>query len=342
MHSEIHEQPALLRSLLDGNAGPVNDTAAQLAGKEFNYIVIAARGTSDNAARYAKYLWAAHCHKPVALATPALFTRYDMQPDLTGALVVGISQSGESPDLVAVLEAGKHQGRPTLAITNRPESPLATAADLVIDIHAGEETAVAATKTYTAELMAIAMLSSAWNDWELRQELTLLGDYADLVLDKEDEISDAAHSYTHIDSAVVLGRGFNYASAWEWALKLQEVTYVLAHPFSAADFRHGPKALVAPGLPVLAISPAGPVLDETVELLEEMTATRGVRSVVISNSSRALRAANHPIPLPRSTAEWVSPIPAIVAAQLFTWHLARARRLDPDEPRGLSKITRTT
>ncbi len=341
LYSEILEQPNVFRNALTANRKPIPDVATRLDVLDFSYALIAARGTSDNAARYAKYLWAAHNGIPVALAAPSLFTSYGAPPRLDDALVVGISQSGESPDLVAVMEEGRTQGRPTLAITNEPESPLADRADMVIDIKAGEELAVAATKTYTAQLLAVAMLSATMDPEHSGEELARAPAYVERVLGEQQLIADIAADFADMRACAVLGRGFNHSTAYEWALKVQEVTYVLAHPYSTADFRHGPIAVVEPGFPILAVAPDGPLFGDMLELLTDLTATRHSRSVVISNRSEALETARYGIPLPDQMPEWVSPLVAIVAAQLFTYHLGTVKGLDTDKPRGLTKITKT-
>jgi glucosamine--fructose-6-phosphate aminotransferase (isomerizing) len=341
MRSEIGEQPAVFARVLDENKGPMADVARQLGSSGFEYALIAARGTSDNAARYAKYLWAAHNRIPVALAAPSLFTSYNRPPKLDGALVVGISQSGESPDLVAVVTEGRRQGRPTLVITNEPDSPMARQADMVIDIQAGRELAVAATKTYTTQLLAVAMLSAALDPEHTAAELGNLSTYAQSVLDSEEIIVGVAANFADMRACAVLGRGYNHSTAYEWALKVQEVTYALAHPYSTADFRHGPIAVVEPGFPILAIAPDGPLFDDMLALLEKVTKQRHARSVAISNRPEALESARYGIALPVGMPEWISPIPSIIAAQLFTYHLGTIKGLDTDQPRGLTKVTKT-
>jgi glucosamine--fructose-6-phosphate aminotransferase (isomerizing) len=268
-----------------------------------------------------------------------LFTSYNRPPDLGGALVVGISQSGESPDLVAVVAEGRKQGRPTLAITNERDSPLAQQADMVIDIGAGEERAVAATKTYTAQLLAVAMLSAAL-DPESQDELANLSSYAEAVLNTEDVISAVAADFADLRACAVLGRGYNHSTAYEWALKVQEVTYALAHPYSTADFRHGPIAVVEPGFPILAVAPDGALFADMLKLLSEVK-DRHPRTLAISNRREALETARYGIPLPEAMPEWVSPMIAIIAAQLFTYHLGTVKGLDTDQPRGLTKVTKT-
>ena len=340
MRSEIGEQPEVFTRVLELNRDPLEDIARRLAGESFDYALIAARGTSDNAARYAKYLWAAHNRIPVALAAPSLFTSYNRPPKLDGALVVGISQSGESPDLVAVIAEGRKQGRPTLVITNEPGSPMAREADMVINIQAGRELAVAATKTYTTQLLAVAMLSAVLDPEHTAAELLNLPAYAESVLNGEEVIAGVAANFADMRACAVLGRGYNHSTAYEWALKVQEVTYALAHPYSTADFRHGPIAVVEPGFPILAVAPDGPLFDDMLTLLDNVTRQRYARSIAISNRPEALETARYGLALPVMP-EWISPIPAIIAAQLFTYHLGTIKGLDTDQPRGLSKVTKT-
>jgi glucosamine--fructose-6-phosphate aminotransferase (isomerizing) len=261
---------------------------------------------------------------------------------LTNALVVGISQSGQSPDIVSVLAEGRRQGCLTLAVTNAPESPLAGSADLVLDIQAGVEKAVAATKTYTSELMAVAMLSAALSDDdECWGELGKVPGWVEQVLQQDASIARMAERYRYMDQCVVLGRGFNYCTAFEWALKLKELTYVIAEPYSSADFRHGPIAMIEGGFPVMAVAPNGKVFDTMLEMLGKLRLEQSAELVVISDEKRALSLAQSPIPLPVGMPEWLTPIVGIVPAQLFAAHLTRAKGFDPEKPRSIFKITET-
>ena len=342
LEAEIREQPAVLERLLRRRLEPAAEMARRIRGSGVRSVLIAARGSSDNAALYAKYLWGAVDRLPVALATPSLFTVYGRPPRLDGALVVGISQSGQSPDIVGVVEEGRAQGALTLAITNDPSSPLAGAAEMVFDTAAGPELAVAATKTYTAQLMAIALLSAAASE-----EASLLADLERVpglvaeALGLDEEIARAAQRYRYMDHCVVLGRGFNYATAYEWSLKLKEMTYVVAEPYSSADFRHGPVAIVCDGFPVLAVVPAGKVFDDSLALLDTLAKEHRAELLVLSNEDRALALAQTPLALPAGMPEWVSPLVSIVPGQLFSYHLTRARGYDTESPRRLHKVTRT-
>ena len=342
LKSEIFEQPAVLDRLLRTQRDRVGAMADAIRRRGLRSIFIAARGSSDNAALYAKYLWGSRNRLPVALAAPSLFTIYRTPPRLDGSLVVGISQSGQSPDIVSVVEEGRAQGALTLAITNEPSSPLAVAAEMVLDTAAGAERAVAATKTYTAQLMAIALLSSAAaGDARRLAELERVPGLVAETLDLDGEIRSAAERYRYMDQCVVLGRGFNYATAYEWSLKLKEMTYVVAEPYSSADFRHGPVAIVCDGFPVLAVAPAGAVFDDTLTLLETLVSEHRAELLVLSNEERALTLAQTPVRLPAALPEWLSPLVSIVPCQLFSYHLTRAKGHDTENPRRLHKVTRT-
>lgn len=340
--SEINEQPQTLARLLAAQRSNAERIAAAIHARDIDYVFLAARGTSDNAGRYANYLWGALNGIPIALAAPSLFTYYHRPPRLKNALVMGISQSGQSPDIVSVLEEGRRQGCPTLSLTNEPDSPLAAASDFVLDLSAGTELAVAATKTYTCELMAIAMLSAALSSDEgMWRELEKVPGWAQHTLDQNQAVEQYAQRYRYMRQAVVLGRGYNYATAFEWALKLKELTYVEAEPYSSADFQHGPIALIDTGFAAIVINAAGAVSSE-VEALLGTIAERGARPVVISNVPSSLALAAAPIPIPAGMPEWLSPMAAIVPGQLLAFHLSRLRGFDPDQPRGLKKVTKTT
>lgn len=336
---EILSQPSVLERFLDEQWGEVEETASWLMGVDFTHVVVAARGSSDNAARYAQYLWGAHNALNVSLAAPSLYTLYDSPPDLTGALVVGISQSGESPDLLAVLESGRDQGRSTLAITNNSDSPMATLADRHLDIAAGPELAVAATKSYTNQLLAVAALSAAIDgDDDLHAALLAVPDTVARTFEGNDGMTRAARALREETRCVAIGRGYNHSTVFEWALKIAELSYIVAQPFSAADFRHGPVALVEPGLAVLAVATDGPLYADVADLIETVR-QGGARVTAISDREDC--PADDLLVLPSKLPEWLTPIPVTVAAQMFTYHLTVARGHDPDDPRALHKVTRT-
>lgn len=336
------EQPAVLENLLVAQGQMVRDIIRAVEARKFQYIFLAARGTSDHAGLYAKYLWGAANGLPVALAAPSLFSLYDQPPRLEGALVVGISQSGQSPDIVGVLAEGRRQGCATLAVTASPDSPLAHSAEFVLDIQSGLEKAVAATKTYTAELMAVAMLSLAMHpDADRQAALAQVPGWIRQVLTLDEKIAALAERYRFMHTCVVLGRGYNYATAFEWSLKLKELAYVLAEPYSSADFLHGPIAVVERGFPVMAVAPQGRVLGSMLELLHRLHDQARAELLVISDTASALELAQASIELPAGIPEWLTPLVAIVPAQLFCYHLTRVKGYDTDAPRGLTKVTET-
>lgn len=342
LHSEILEQPAVLTHLLSSQRETVEQAANITKSYDPRFVFLAARGTSDNAGRYANYIWGARNGLPVALAAPSLFTYYEQPPRLRDALVVGISQSGQSPDIVSVLAEGKRQGCPTLAITNEPASPLAQVSDILIDLQAGRELAVAATKTYTSELLSIAMLSIAMSGEPDRfQELEHVPGWVAEMLRLDADIAGMTQRYRYMNQCVVLGRGYNYATAFEWALKMKELTYVEAEPYSSADFMHGPIAMVERGFPVMAVVPDGKVHDSLMDILQELRNDYLAELIIISNSNSALSLAQSPIPLPRDIPEWLTPIVAIVAGQLFAHHLTAAKGYDTEKPRNIHKVTET-
>jgi glucosamine--fructose-6-phosphate aminotransferase (isomerizing) len=341
LYHEILEQPHILGGLLKSRPR-VEQVCGGLARRSFDFALVAARGSSDHAALYAKYLLGMVNRLPVALAAPSLFTFYDSPPDLRRALVIGISQSGASQDIVSVLQAARKQGAPTLAITNHPQSPLGETAEWVLDIQAGEERAIAATKTYTATLLMVAMLAAGLTPDAARfAELDRLPELVTRMLEEDLRVQRMVERYRYMTQCIVLGRGFNYTTAYEWSLKLKELAYVAAEPYSSADFQHGPIALVENGFPVLAAVPSGAVSGEMVALVRRLVEERQAELVAISDVQGALELARSPIPLPAGIPEWISPIVCVIPAQLFCYHITRAKGLDPEHPRGLAKITLT-
>ncbi len=343
LRDEIIEQPAVLRRWLDTQIERVGEIARAIEARDVEYVFLAARGTSDNAGVYAQYLLGSRNGLPVALAAPSLFTMYDEAPRLGNALVIGISQSGQSPDIVSVITEGRRQGAITLAITNDAHSPLAEEAELALDIQAGPERAVAATKTYTAELMALASLSVALAG-NKREDLEALGRVPDAVegaLALEGEAERIAKEQRQMAHCVVLGRGYNYATAQEWALKLKELAYVFTDVYSTADFQHGPIAILEEGFPVLAIASEGAVFADQLALLERLRNEYRAELTVISDNEEALALAHAGLHLPHGLPEWLTPIANIVPAQLFCYHLTLAKGLDTEKPRTLRKITLT-
>lgn len=341
LYREIHEQPQVLRTFLARETTTMQALAAEIRRRPIRYVVIAARGTSDNAGRYANYLLGAVNRLPVALATPSLYTIYQAPPVLKDALVLGISQSGKSPDIVSVLAEAQRQGALTAAITNFGDSDLAQQAHHVIQLHAGVEQSLAATKTYTSEILAMALLSATLaDDKNMLAALEQAPEAVAATLRVHDQVAQAAQRYRYMQYCIVIGRGYNYASAFELALKLKELTYTVAEPYSSADFLHGPLALIENGFPVIVVAPSGVMLPE-MKTFVQVLRQREAEPIVISDDPAMLDLARIPLPLLTAVPEWLSPITAIVPGQLLALHLAAARDYDPDHPRGLRKVTET-
>lgn len=351
---ETAQQPQVLSDLLDRLLPRLDELGAVLGeGGDVRGAVIAARGSSDNAARYARYLWPLRLGLPVTLATPAVETVYGATPDLTGQLVVAISQSGSSPDVVGVVETARAQGRPTLAVTNAPTSDLALAAGAVLDLGAGEERSVAATKTYTASLLAVALLATALMpdagpQRQLAEELRRVPGAAAAVLDGltgSAAVDAAAALLGPHRRGIVVGRGLNLSTAHEIALKTTELADMLMSPYSPADLRHGPLGAVGPETPALLVLPDEPASASVAEVAAVL-AERGAPVVAFADRSgpgaAALTGADVVVPLDASVPGWLSPLVAVLPGQLVAARLAAARGVDVDRPGGLTKVTRTS
>jgi glucosamine--fructose-6-phosphate aminotransferase (isomerizing) len=338
---ELREQPEALARLLERQGTNARRLGALFRRGDIRYVVIASRGSSSNAARYAQYLLGRASRVPVAFATPSLYTLYEQPPRLDGALVIGISQSGQSPDVRAVVDEARRQGRPTIALTNVPGSPLGAAAEHVLPLEAGEERAVAATKTYLNSLAAIALLfAESTRDDEARTELARMPEHVDAQLERSSDDAHALDAYAGIEGGTVVARGINYGSAFEIALKIRELSGLLVEAYSAADLMHGPVAAIAPGWPVIAVAPSGPAF-ASMEAAVAALAERSARLLVVADDPRLLARAETPLRLVAGVPEWLSPLTAVVPGQLAALRLAQARGLDVDQPPGLSKVTLT-
>lgn len=339
LETEIREQPDVLTRLFETQSATAHAFAEAVKAFKPAFVTIAARGTSDNAARYAQYIWGTKCGLAVGLATPSIHTLYNAAPDYSRALVVGISQSGASIDIRAVLESARAQGALTLSITNDPNSPLAQAAEFHIDLSAGLERSVAATKTYTSELAAVALVASALTgSAEDADALSHVPAWVEQTLALSEDVD--ATPFTYMPNFASVARGYNYATAFEITLKVQELCYVTGTGYSEADFRHGPIAIIQPGFPVITIAPTGQTLPGMLDLLDKLN-EKQARPLVISDNTDALAKAAVKMPLPAGIPEWLSPIPAVVPGQLFALRLAIAKGHNVDAPRGLTKVTVT-
>ncbi|BCV20654.1 SIS domain-containing protein [Moorella sp. Hama-1] len=340
MLTEIREQPGVLRRLLQEEAENIRSLAARIRERQCRYAVIAARGTSDHAATFAKYALEVYTGLPVALAAPSVITLYQGRLSLQDALVIGISQSGEAADVGEILRQGRESGAVVVTITNEPESTMAREADHLLLCRAGKETALAATKTYTSELALLGLLVAALAGRDdLAGALAGVPDALEACLALAPRIKQAVERYAYMGECVVLGRGLNYPTALEAALKLQETSYVQAQGFSAADFLHGPIAIVDRGFPAIIVAPAGRSYQQMQAMAGQLLA-RGAELIVLSDQREILGLARTGLELP-AVDEFASPLTSIVALQLFACFLAEARGLDPDKPRGLRKVTVT-
>jgi glucosamine--fructose-6-phosphate aminotransferase (isomerizing) len=338
---ELREQPEALARLLDRQRDRAEEVGRLLRRPDVQYILFASRGSSSNAARYAQYLLGRAHRVPVAFATPSLYTLYEQPPKLDGALVIGISQSGESPDVRAVVEEARRQGRPTIALTNQADSPLARAAEAVLPVEAGEERAVAATKTYLNSVGAIALLfATSTGDEGALAELRRMPDAVAAQLERSYAELAAVDSLGGIDGGTVVARGVNYGTAYEIALKVRELSGLLFEAYSAADLMHGPVAAIAPGWPVIAVAPTGPTL-ESMAGAAKAVAARGARLIVIGDDPELLGQAELPLGLLPGVPEWLSPLVAVIPGQLAAMRIAALRGADLDSPGGLSKVTLT-
>ncbi len=340
MLSEIEQQPAAIERTIKREAKKIESFAAKFKANCPRLIVLVARGSSDNAALFGRYLLELTTGIPVSMAAPAIHTLYKRKMDLRDALVIGVSQSGEGDDINLTLENAKRSGATTLAITNEAESTMARLSDETFLIHAGRERSVAATKTYTGQLLIFHLLAKALSDKGNEMEIERLPELAAESLKLKPAVAAMVERYAFMEQCVVVGRGLNYANAYEFAIKLMETCYVVAERFSGADFLHGPIAMVDPGFPVFIFAPPGPTMTGTKELLTKLKGI-GAETIVISGESAALKLASRGIKIPHRVSELLSPIPYIIPAQLLAALLAETKGLTPDRPRSLSKVTKT-
>lgn len=338
MLQEIAEQPSALERTISEETSKYGRLRGFLRERDIQLIVIVARGSSDNASLFGRYLLEISCGIPVSLCAPAVFTLYNAKLNLSKALVIGVSQSGEGTDINTVLESAKQAGALTLAVTNEAASTMAGIADEALLIHAGREKSVAATKTYTGQMLHFYMLAEALggNAPDYRR----IPSHVEAALGLRTRVEEEVKRYTFMDNCVVVGRGLNYGNAYEWALKLMETCYVVAERFSAADFFHGPLAIVERRFPALILGPAGVTKKSTLDLLGRLSELHA-DSLSITNDPDVAAAASRALVLPQEIDEFLTPIPFIVPAQLFAALLAKEKGIDADAPRSLSKVTKT-
>lgn len=339
VEAELREQPEALQRFLDAESANAPAIVRSLLREDISYLLIVSRGSSSNVARYLQYLFGTVNRLPVAFATPSLYTVYDAPPDLGPAAVIGISQSGASPDVVAVLADARRQNRPTLAITNDPKSPLALAADVVLPLHAGEERAVAATKTYLNSIAAVALLSTAGDSGRLDELLEMPAKVAEQI-ERSLDAGGGLDDYREVEGGSVVARGVNYGAAFEIALKIRELSGAQFEAFSSADLLHGPIAALRAGRPAIVVAPSGRTLTSMRGAIEKVR-ERGSEVIAISDDEAFLAESNTPLPLVPSVPEWLSPLLTVVPGQVAAVRLAMLRDVDVDSPVGLTKITLT-
>lgn len=338
MLKEIFEQPAVLEKTLAAESEKYKKLGAHLRQRNIDLVVIVARGSSDNAALFGRYLIEVICGIPVSLAAPSVYTLYNAKLNLSRALVVGVSQSGEGVDINLVLEAAKQAGATTLGITNEAASSMASIVDETLLIHAGRERSVAATKTYTGQMLHFYMLATALGGKD--QGVEKIPNFANHSLKLKEKVADLVDRYVFMENCVVVGRGMNYGNSYELALKLMETCYVVAERFSSADFFHGPLAIVERRFPVVMFAPVGVTQKSSVELLHRLHEL-GADCLSITNDARIAELSPNSLMLSPEIDEFLSPIPFIIPAQLFAALLSEAKGLDPDAPRSLEKVTKT-
>ncbi|GAA2400682.1 SIS domain-containing protein [Streptomyces glaucosporus] len=340
MAGEMAEQPAVLRRILGEGAPRIREVAERIAARRPRFVLLTARGTSDNAALYAKYLLEILLGRPCGLTSMSTTTAYGARQDLTDCLVVAVSQSGGSPDLVASTRAAREAGAVTLAVTNNPGSPLAEACEFHIDILAGPERALPATKTYTAELLSLYLLVEGLRGGDGTAAAKALPDLAESVLARQDEVRRLAARYRFAERMVITSRGYGYPTAKEAALKLMETSYIPALSYSGADLLHGPLAMVDNVSPVIAIvtdGKGGRALQPVLDRLKD----RGADLVVIGPEQQVADASAGFVLPTEGVAEELQPVLEILPLQMLAHEVTLARGQDPDAPRALAKVTET-
>jgi glutamine---fructose-6-phosphate transaminase (isomerizing) len=340
MLSEIAEQPEALARTISAERKKIAELGRLIKQREIGLIVLVARGSSDNAALFGRYLLEITTGIPVSLAAPSVHTIYGAQLHLQNALVVGVSQSGEGEDINLVLENSRRCGAYTVGITNEPASAMTKIVDTTLLMHGGTERSVAATKTFTGQMLLFYMLAAELTERPFVFTYERIPEFVELALRQKDQIREVVQRYVFMENCVVVGRGLAYANAYELALKLMETCYVVAERFSTADFLHGPLAMVERHFPVILFAPPGKMFASAKDLVNRLRDLHADTLVITSDLDLAMMCTRY-VTMSPEIDEFAAPIPYIVPAQLFAALLAEAKGLDPDSPRSLSKVTRT-
>ena len=340
MLEEIAEQPSALARTIKEECGKIARLGQFLKQRDIDLIVLVARGSSDNAALFGRYLLEITTGIPVSLSAPSVHTIYGAKLKLEHALVVGVSQSGEGEDINRVLENARASGAYTVGITNEPNSSMSSLVDEMLLMHGGRERSVAATKTFSGQMLLFYMLAEGLASSKPSFSYESIPDFVERALEQKPAILELVQRYAFMENCVVVGRGLTYANAYELALKLMETCYVVAERFSSADFLHGPLAMVERHFPVILFAPPGVMLPGVKNLIERLRELHA-ETLAITSDLDAAGMCSRAIIMPKEIDEFLAPIPYIVPGQLFAALLAEAKGLNPDAPRSLSKVTRT-
>lgn len=340
MLDEIHEQPKVVQAVIQQEKKNIERLCAAIRGRDISCMIIVGRGTSDHAATVAKYLIEITCGIPVALAAPSVVTLYRSRLRLDKAVVVGISQSGTSEDVVEYVQHAKRQGALTVSVSNDSDAELAQISDYSILVHSGEERAIATTKNYTSALAACYLLALVLcENGEMLGQLERVPDMMQAAFDVEGQLRDISARYRFMEECFVMARGINHATAFEAALKIEETSYVGARGTSVADFAHGPIAVVHEGFSCFMFAPEGKAFSSVVNMIQTLSQKRA-ETIVYSNSEEALRRATIAIRLPVDLDELLTPLVYILPAQLFAYYLSLTKGYNPDRPKGISKVSK--
>lgn len=342
MLNEIAQQPTVVRKIIKRELSNIKNISSIIRNSNIKMVGISARGTSDNAAVLGKYLFEYIAGLPVWLSSPSLFTLYNAKINLKNSFVIGISQSGEATDICEVIKESKKQGAITLCITNTKNSTLSKVSNYTIYTHAGKEMSLAATKTFTGQLMILYLLCAYIKEDKkiIDKILTVPNIMESTIQNLMQELLLKCERYRFMERCVVIGRGFNFATSLETALKLKETTYCMAESFSAADFLHGPIAIIEKDFPVIIFAPQGKsykmIFDLTLKLKKKYA-----ELIIISDQDKILKHAEFPVKINHTLPEILTPIIYVLFGQIFACYLAKIKKLSPDKPRYLEKITKT-
>lgn len=341
MWKEIMEQPEVLKNCSKINAETIKKIAAEIKIRDVRSIVIAARGTSDHAAVYGKYIFETLTGLPVVLAAPSVVTVYGGNLKLQDSLVIGISQSGKASDVAEIIRGGSACGAITLTITNDENSPLAKLSNHHLFCDAGVEKSVAATKTFTAQLYLIALLAvEIADDKSLKEEYSHVPDQMEQVFKIADDVEEIVKRYRFLKECFVLARGFNYPIALESALKIQETSYIRAKAFATSDFYHGPMAMIEKDMPVIVYAPNGRSLSDVTDMIKKLKESEA-DLLVVSDLEEICALGDCSLLIPKTESDFTSVFSNAAVAQMFACKLSLLHGLNPDEPRMLHKVTIT-